>query len=76
MISRRIVSLLVGAGILGSGQAAAQQSGQPLGVGAAAPDFELVGATRYGVLEQPVRLSQFLGETVVLAFFYQVRTPG
>jgi len=28
------------------------------------------------VLEQPVRLSQFLGETVVLAFFYQVRTPG
>ena len=47
-----------------------------LAVGAAAPDFELPGATRYGLLDEPVRLSDYLGETVVLAFFYRVRTPG
>ena len=47
-----------------------------LGVGQPAPDFELVGATRYGILEEPVRLSDFRGETVVLAFFFRARTPG
>ena len=47
-----------------------------LAVGAAAPDFELPGATRYGVLQQPLRLSDFRGETVVLAFFYRVRGGG
>ena len=41
-----------------------------------APEFELPGATRYGALENPVRLSDYLGETVVLAFFFRVRTPG
>ena len=76
MISRRIISLLVGAGLVGSGQAAAQQTGQPLAVGTEAPDFELVGSTRYGVLQEPIRLSAFRGETVVLAFFFKARTPG
>jgi hypothetical protein len=47
-----------------------------LAVGAPAPDFALPGATRYGVLQQPVRLSDYLGETVVLAFFYRVRGGG
>jgi peroxiredoxin Q/BCP len=47
-----------------------------LAVGAVAPDFELPGATRYGLLESPLRLSDYRGETVVLAFFYRVRTPG
>jgi len=41
-----------------------------------APDFALPGATRYGVLADPVRLSDFRGNTVVLAFFFRVRTPG
>jgi peroxiredoxin len=41
-----------------------------------APDFSLPGASRYGVLANPVKLSDYRGETVVLAFFYQVRTPG
>lgn len=41
-----------------------------------APDFALAGATRYGVLKGPVRLSDFRGRTVVLAFFYQARTKG
>jgi len=48
----------------------------PLEVGAVAPDFALPGATRFGVLRQPVRLSDFRGKTVVLAFFYRVRTRG
>jgi thioredoxin-dependent peroxiredoxin len=45
-------------------------------VGALAPDFALPGATRYGVLRDPVRLSDFRGKTVVLAFFYKARTKG
>jgi peroxiredoxin Q/BCP len=47
-----------------------------LAVGEPAPDFELPGATRYGLLEDPVRLSDYRGETVVLAFFFRVRTRG
>jgi len=45
-------------------------------VGSVAPDFTIVGATRYGLLKNPVRLSDFRGQTVVLAFFYQARTKG
>jgi hypothetical protein len=41
-----------------------------------APDFSLAGATRYGLLKTPVRLSDYRGRTVVLAFFYQARTKG
>jgi hypothetical protein len=48
----------------------------PLQVGAVAPDFSLPGATRYGVLAKPVRLSDFKGKTVVLAFFFKARTSG
>ena len=54
----------------------ADASLQPLGVGEPAPDFELTGSTRFGVLETPVRLSDFRGKTVVLAFFFRVRTKG
>ena len=46
------------------------------GVGDVAPGFSLPGATRYGLLQGPVRLSDFRGKTVVLAFFYQARTKG
>jgi peroxiredoxin Q/BCP len=45
-------------------------------VGTMAPDFVLPGATRYGVLRDPVRLSDLRGKTVVLAFFYRARTKG
>ena len=48
----------------------------PLEVGADAPDFALPGATRYGVLRDPVRLGDFKGKTVVLAFFFRARTRG
>jgi hypothetical protein len=55
----------------------AQQSpAKPLEVGAVAPDFSLRGATRYGVLAKRVRLSDFKGKTVVLAFFFKARTSG
>ena len=45
-------------------------------VGTMAPDFSLPGATRYGTLKEPVRLTDFRGKTVVLAFFYRARTKG
>ena len=48
----------------------------PLEVGTVAPDFTLPGATRFGALRAPIRLSDFKGKTVVLAFFFKVRTRG
>ena len=45
-------------------------------VGTVAPDFTVIGATRFGVLQDPVQLSDFRGKTVVLAFFFRARTPG
>jgi thioredoxin-dependent peroxiredoxin len=57
----------------------AQQSpgdAKPLEIGAVAPDFTMKGATRYGVLANPVHLSDFKGKPIVLAFFYKARTSG
>jgi len=45
-------------------------------VGAVAPGFAMPGATRYGTLRNPVRLSDYKGKTVVLAFFFKARTRG
>ena len=45
-------------------------------VGEAAPDFALPGATRWGPLKDPVRLSDYHGKTVILAFFSRARTRG
>ncbi len=45
-------------------------------VGDVAPDFAIPGATRYGLLREPVRLSDYRGQTVVLAFFFKARTKG
>ena len=45
-------------------------------VGTMAPDFSIPGATRFGLLRDPVRLSEFRGQTVVLAFFFKARTKG
>jgi hypothetical protein len=53
-----------------------QPTAPPLEIGAVAPDFAIPGATRYGVLQNPVRLSDFKGKTVVLAFFFRARTRG
>jgi peroxiredoxin Q/BCP len=70
------LALLAGALALAPDRAAAQDEQQFLAVGEEAPDIELVGATRYGVLQEPVRLSDFRGNTVVLAYFFRARTPG
>ena len=45
-------------------------------VGTMAPDFTLPGADRYGLLRDPIKLSDLRGKTVVLAFFYRARTKG
>lgn len=77
---RRSATLIIGtvAALGGAGRAAAQQAEapKPLEVGDTAPDFSLPGATRYGLLQTPVRLSDYKGETVVLAFFFKARTKG
>jgi len=80
----RTTALLVGTAIAAAAipaAAHAQQPAQaptapPLEVGAVAPDFALPGATRFGVLQQPVRLSDYKGELVVIAFFFKARTKG
>jgi len=64
--------------VIAPGASAQQGDDDPriLEVGEMAPDFALTGATRFGVLETPVRLSDFRGKTVVLSFFFKVRTKG
>ena len=69
-------TLLLGASVAGAQQPAASAVGPVPEVGAPAPDFAIPGATRYGVLRDSVRLSDFRGKTVVLAFFYRARTKG
>ena len=70
------VALLAGAFAMGAPVDAGAQDGGLLAVGDMAPDFALPGATRHGLLQEPVRLSDYRGETVVLAFFFRVRTRG
>lgn len=45
-------------------------------VGDMAPDFAIKGATRFGLLREGVRLSDFRGQTVVLWLFIKARTRG
>lgn len=74
--SLALILLLVAALAVTRVEAQAPQSSEALAVGAVAPDFALPGATRYGVLRNPIHLSDFKGKTVVLAFFYKARTKG
>ena len=75
MRMRRVGLTLGGLAVAGFLAAQAVQSGSPLQVGAVAPDFTLPSATSAGV-GKPVRLSDFKGQTVVLAFFFKARTGG
>ena len=70
------VSLAAAPAMLAAQRSPAAPTTPPLEVGATAPAFTMKGATRYGVLANPVRLSDFKGKTVVLAFFYKARTSG
>ena len=45
-------------------------------VGDMAPDFSLPSSTKDGINPIPVRLADFRGQTVVLAFFAKARTGG
>ena len=54
----------------------AQESAVPLAVGTVAPDFEIPGATQSGVLDEPIKLSDYRGKTVVLAFYFRARSGG
>ena len=70
------LAVLVAASLPAAIPTTAQETAEPLEIGAVAPDFELPGGTRYGLLKEPVRLSDFQGKTVILAFFFRSRTPG
>lgn len=75
----QLATAVAAVAVLGVGRAGAQAAAPApvkLTVGSMAPDFELKGATRYGLLANPVRLSDFRGQTVVIAFFYKARTKG
>ena len=76
---RRLVAALTLAFGLGLTHPAALSGQEPsdfLAVGEMAPDIEVTGATRHGVLAAPVSLGDLKGETVVLAFFFKARTGG
>jgi hypothetical protein len=71
-------SLVIAGHIARAQQPAPPAAAVPAGpvVNDVAPAFTLYGADRYGLLKTPVRLSDYRGRTVVLAFFYQARTKG
>jgi cytochrome oxidase Cu insertion factor (SCO1/SenC/PrrC family) len=71
------VATVLGSTVAGAQQTAAAPPAQTgPKVGEVAPDFSLPGATRYGLLRDPVQLSSMRGKTVVLAFFFKARTRG
>jgi len=82
LVTRSRIAAVTLASVLGSTVAVAQQpAAAPKPetgpkVGEMAPDFTLPGATRYGLLRDPVTLSALRGKTVVLAFFFKARTRG
>jgi hypothetical protein len=71
-------ALAMAAVAVGSSAQQAAPTAAPTGpaINDIAPDFSLAGADRYGLLKTPVRLSDYRGRTVVLAFFFQARTKG
>jgi len=74
----RVVTLTVAAVAL-LGLAASRtwaQGGDGPQVGDQAPDFSLPGASKAGVREKALRLSDFRGQVVVVSFFPKARTKG
>jgi len=69
-------ALVVWALVLSPPASAQDQESSILAAGETAPNFSLPGATRYGLLQDQVSLSDYRGETVVLAFFFRARTRG
>ncbi len=71
-----VFAMSLGLAVFVQPAAAQADASDIIAVGAMAPDFTITGATRYGVLQDPVRLSDLRGEVVVIAFFFRARTPG
>jgi cytochrome oxidase Cu insertion factor (SCO1/SenC/PrrC family) len=69
------ITLLALALALAAAPAAAQDQATPLAVGTEAPEFSLPSATSRGV-GKTISLSDFHGQTVVIAFFYRARSSG
>ena len=76
LAARVIPSLALVAAVGVAATARAQDSTSAPNVGQMAPEFTAPGATRYGLLQEPIKLSDFRGKTMVLAFFYKARTKG
>lgn len=74
-LSGLLVASLLGAQQPTNPPAAAPGANAPA-VGTMAPDFTIHGATRFGVLRDTMRLSDFRGQTVVLWLFIKARTGG
>ncbi|HMC55628.1 MAG TPA: hypothetical protein VKH19_10680 [Gemmatimonadaceae bacterium] len=82
----RPISRLIAASAVTAISAAALRAQQPSSppaapanmpnVGDMAPDFSARGATRFGLLRDPVRLSDYRGQTVVVWLFFKARTRG
>ena len=74
----RIVTLTVATvALLGLASSHAwAQGGDGPQVGDMAPDFSLPGASKAGVREKALRLSDFRGQIVVISFFPKARTKG
>jgi Spy/CpxP family protein refolding chaperone len=68
--------IVAAAGLALATPVAAQQAAEPLAPGTHAPDFTLVGAMRDGVMTDSLRLTDFRGHTLVIAFFYRAKSSG
>ena len=77
-LATAVLALLAGTSPLASQQQPASSAPAAAipAVGDRAPDFEIRGATRYGLLAERLMLSDLRGQTVVLAFFVAARTRG
>ena len=73
---RKFLLLFSAAALLSPQATLLAQGDTALEVGVEAPAFALPGATAEGMAPELVRLSDFEGKTVVLAFFFKVRTKG
>lgn len=71
-----VAAALVTCVTVAGAQAAAPQAEPGPKVGDLAPDFSLPGATKAGLMKSPVSISQYRGQTVVIAFFPKARTSG
>ena len=70
-----VAAALVLSAAVGAAQAPAPLDQGPK-VGDLAPDFVLKGSSKGTMLDKPIHLADFRGQTVVLAFFPKARTKG